>query len=93
MRAHTVGDGFDQVGPLPLTRTRGGRADGGVDAQDIITVDPDPGKAVALGAVDDGAGGLLRQRDRNRPVVVLTEEDHGGLEDAGKIHGFVPVAL
>src|ERR1700737_3773856 len=65
----------------------------GVSGQEIVAGDPDPGKAITLGAVDDGAGGLLRQWNRDRPMVVLTEEDDRRLEDAGKIHGFIPVAL
>src|SRR5438552_7028362 len=60
---------------------------------DVGAVDPHTWKVIYLGTVDDGACGLLRQWDRDRPVVVLTEEDDGRLEDAGEIHGLVPVAL
>ena len=93
MRAHTVGDGLDQVGALALAGSISRRHHRGVDPEDVVAVDPDAGKSVAAGSVGDGAGGLLRERHRDRPAVVLTEKDDRRLEDPGEVHRLVPVAL
>src|SRR3989442_12910903 len=60
----------------------------------IVAADSDAGNAVAGGAVRDaGARHLQRLRHRDRPVVVLTEEDHGAPMDSREVQAFVEVAL
>ena len=93
MRTHPVGHRLDQVGALTVARPIGSSPHRRKHGQDIVAIDPDAGKAVALGTLRDGSRRLLRKRDGNRPVIVLAEEDHGCLEDAGHVQRFMPVAL
>src|SRR5919204_4516863 len=93
MGAHAVGHRFDQVRSVAAARPVGSRADGSIDAEDVVAIDPNTREAVTLGALRNGSSSLLGKRYRNSPVVVLAQENHGGFEDAGKVHRLVPVAL
>ena len=93
MRAHPVGDGLDQIGAVAGPRAGGRAPHRSVDAEHVIAIDPDAGKPIPPRALGDRPGRLLRQRDRDRPVVVLAEKDDRCLEDAGEVHRLVPVSL
>src|SRR5918996_253322 len=91
--AHPVRHGLDQgrcaVRPGPLR----GLAGGPVDREHVVAVDPDPREAVPLGLPVDLPGGLPGQGDRDRPPVVLAEEDHRRLEHPGEVACLVEVSL
>src|SRR6202011_1261748 len=84
---------LDQVRPVVLTSSAGGRARRRVDCENIVAVDANPGKAVSPGPLCDGSGRLFCKRDGNGPRIVLTEKDDRGTKDAGEVHRLVPVAL
>src|ERR687897_555439 len=66
---------------------------GGVVRQDVVAVDPDPRHAVPGRPGRDRRGELLVRRDRDRPPVVLAEQDRGRAEDGGEVRALVEVAL
>src|SRR5438094_751903 len=92
-RSHAVGHGLDQVRTIPPARPLRGGTDGGKDAEDIIAVDANAREAVPWGPLGDGSRRLFGQRHRDRPMVVLAEEDDRCSEDAGKVHRLMPIAL
>src|SRR5882757_2359380 len=89
-----VGHRLDHGGAAAVAGTfergRGRLADG----DDIVAVDPVGGEAVAGRTGRDRAAGDLADRgERDRPTVVLTEEDNRQLEDAGEVHRLVDLTL
>src|SRR6202171_3566943 len=78
--------GFDQgrttAGPCPLRRLGHGRVDG----EEVIAGNPNARNAVGGRSFRDaGSSDLQRLRHRDRPVIVLAEEDHRTAVDAGKV--------
>lgn len=65
-----------------------------VDGERVEAVDSDPLYSVRCGLLGDGfTGSLVFARDRNRPLVVVTDEDGGDVEDAGEVEALVEVAF
>ena len=94
MHAQAVGDALDEgrpvAGPCPLDRLAAGR----VDRQHVVAVDLQAGEAVGERLLGDGARvGLLLERDRDRPLVVLDQEHQRHVPDAGEVHRLVEIAL
>ncbi len=99
--AHPLGVGPGPIG-LALDQGRPAAAAGAVDGlvrglrdgQDVVAVDLDAGQAVALGAAGDAgvAAGVL-ERDLGGELVVLADEQHGQLPDAGHVQPFVEGAV
>src|SRR5829696_587626 len=90
---HAVGLGLDQGRPVtpacPLHRLLGDL----VDSEHVVSVHLVARKSVAFGPPGYGAGDLQRLGNRDGVDVVLDEEDHGQVVDAGEVHGLVPVPL
>ena len=64
-----------------------------VDGEHVGAVDDDPFEAVGGGAVGDVLDGVAEVgRRRIRPLVVVADEDHREIADAGEVHGLVRVA-
>ncbi len=94
VRRGAVGDGLDERRPLPRPGPRDGLAGGQVDGQDVGAVDPDPRHPVARGLVDQGPRpGLLGERRRDRPAVVVAEQDERRLHHGGEVRALVERAL
>src|SRR4249920_1043813 len=93
VRADAVRDRLDQRGALARSGTFDRVPRDGVHRQDVVAVDPNPRHAVACRPGRDRRGELLVRRDRDRPPVVLAEEDRGRAEDGGEVRALVEVAL
>ena len=90
MRGNPVALRLDQGRPL----ARPGTCDRGLrrrpHLEDVVSVGDDAGEAVAGRAQGDvGDPGRSRDRRRDRPLVVLADEDDRGGEDGRQIGGFV----
>ncbi len=91
-QAHDAG--LDQRGALAGTCSLMGIPRGRIAAQDVSTLHGHAGESVSRGpSRDREAGDLLVQRDADRVAVVLADEDHRQLVDAGEVHGLVDLAL
>ena len=65
-----------------------------VDGEHVAAVDADAGDPVADGLVDERLGARLRgQRRRDRPLVVVAEEDERRAGDGGEVRALVERAL
>ena len=94
VRLDAVGEALDQrraaARPCPLDRGARDRVDRG----DVVAVDVEAGHAVPDRLVGQGRGtGLARERDADRELVVLHEEDGRRLPDGREVEGLVRVAL
>jgi hypothetical protein len=91
--AAAVGEGLDEhravAGPH---RVEAGAGDG-VHRDDVVAVDADAGDAEALAALAQGCRGLDVGRLGDRPLVVLAEEQHRGVEGAGEGQRLGDIAL
>ena len=68
--------------------------DRGVDVEGVVAVDDDAAEAVGVGAVGDVVDRRLRRhRHRDGVAVVLADEHHRELVDAGEVERLVEVAL
>src|SRR4029077_16131224 len=69
-------------------------SDGRMNGEEVITVDPRPGNAVARRSFRyPRARDLQRLRRRDCPVVVLAEEDHRTAMQGSEVQAFVKIAL
>ena len=93
VRADPVRERFDQGRAFAGVRALGGLLRGSVHREHVVAVDPDAREPVALRAFPDLPGGLVRGGHADRPAVVLTEQDHGGGEDAREVGALVEIAL
>ena len=94
VRLDAVGEALDQrraaARPRPLDRGARDRVDRG----DVVAVDVEAGHAVPDRLVGQGRGTrLARERDADRELVVLHEEDGRRLPDGREVEGLVRVAL
>src|SRR5436309_1753936 len=94
MRTHAIGDRFDHRRAASASGFVRGRLRHSVHGEQIVPVHADAVKAVCQGLLREGfRGGLTGDRDGDRPLVVLTEENRRGLEDAREVHRGMEVAL
>src|SRR5918994_4463583 len=93
VRADAVRDRLDQRGALARSGAFDRVPRDGVHRQDVVAVDPDPRHAVAGRPGRDRSGELLVRRDRDRPPVVLAEQDRGRAEHGGEVRALVEVAF
>ena len=94
MRAHPVGHPLDHRGTATGPRLVHGGLRGGVHREEIVAVESDAVHAVRPGLLGQGfRRGLFRDGDRDRPLIVLAEEDRRRLEHAGEVHPRVEVAF
>ena len=93
VRPHPVGDGLDVGRAAAGSSAIESDAHRGHDRDDVVAVDPDARDAEAGRTVGDRAHGLHPDGLRDRPLVVLAEEDDRGREARGEDHGLVDVAL
>src|SRR6267143_4167380 len=94
MRSHPIGHRLDHRGTATSACLVHSRLRGGVYGEEIVAVESDALHAVRPGLLGQGfRSGLLRDGDRDRPLVVLAEEDRRGLEHAGEVHPGVEVAF
>ena len=94
MGAGAIGFAFDQRGAVagsrPLHRLPRHSPDGG----DIVAVHLDAGHAVGCAALGDaGVAGRVSERHFGGELVVLADEQHGQLPDAGHVQAFVKRAV
>ncbi len=64
-----------------------------VDPEGVVAVDDVTRHPIPFCPLEDVTGDLCRARYGNRITVVLDDEDHRELVDAGPVHRLVPVAL
>ena len=93
MGPEPVGDGLDEGRPAAVAGPVGRRLGDRVHGQDVVAVHLDPGEPEAEGPLVDRPGHLLDQRHRDRPLVVLAEEDHRGAVHGGEVERLADVAL
>src|SRR5262245_20018621 len=94
VHAEPIRHALDQRGPVAGARPIDGLARGRVDGEDVVAVHLDAGQPVGERLLGDRARvGLLLQRHRDRPLVVLADEHHRHVPDPGEVHGLVKVAL
>ena len=93
MRSHPVGDGLDQCRATAFSGPRQRRAGDRDDGKYVVAVDPHTRNPETPPAFGDGHTRLQRDRFGDRPLVVLAEEDNGGMETRGESEGFGDVAL
>src|SRR5262249_19947998 len=83
------GLGLDEGRALAAARAADRLAGGLVDREQILTVHRDAGHAEAAGARGDvAARDRVLRRSRLGVAVVLADEDHRQLPDAGQVHAF-----
>ena len=88
-----VGLGLDEGGAFAGSGLADGRRRRPIYREQIVAVDNDAFDAVAVSAIGDLAGDLIALWDRDRIHVVLDQEDHWKVVDAGKVHCLVPITL
>ena len=93
MGAHAVGVGLDQGGTAARTRSLEGRCGGCVHRQHVIAVDAHAGEPKAGSPAIQRNSRLPLDRLGDRPLIVLADEDDGGVIGAGEDEGFVDIAL
>ena len=94
MRTHSVGHTLDEAGAAAPAGIGCSIAYGAIDRQDVVPVHPDARHAVGPRLDGDGFRcRLLRRGHADRPVVVLTDQHAGHLEDGTEVHGIVEVGL
>ncbi len=93
MGVHPVGEGLDEDRPVPAAALLQRPPRDGERGQHVVAVNPDPGEAVAAGPLVEGDAALPLHRFGDGPLVVLAEEDDGGVVDGAPDEGLVHVAL
>src|SRR5437763_5424451 len=94
VEAHPVGHRLDQGGPIARARPAHGLDRSLVDREDVVAVHLHAREAVAGRPQREARRRRLQAaRRRDRPLVVLHEEDDGDLLHAGQVEGLVEVAL
>src|SRR5829696_7918236 len=93
VRAHPVRVRLDEARAVSASRAlqSGGRH--GVHRENVISVDPYAGEAEPGSTPVQRDAGLAFDRFRNRPLVVLAEEDDGSGVGAGEDKGLVDITL
>ena len=82
------------MGPSPLRARSNGLAGRLVDGQHVVAVDVDSGHSVARAAAGHaGVGRRVREGHLGRELVVLADEEHRQLPDAGHVEPFVEGAV
>src|SRR3954471_22079824 len=94
VRRRAVGDSLDERRPAATPRTLDRLARRLEDREHVAAVDADPGHAVADSLVDERRRARLRgDGRRDRPLVVVTEEDERRLHHAREVRALVEGAL
>src|SRR5659263_288684 len=93
VRAHAVGLGLDVERSVTCGDVVEGVARGGVAGDDVVPVHPQVRDAEAVRTVRQGEPRLALAGHRDRPVVVLQEEQHRSLRRGGEDERLVGVAL
>ena len=94
MRRRPVRHGLDERRPVACAGAGHSLGDRLVDGEHVVPVHPDGRDAVADGLVRQPCGGRLgAQRRRDRPLVVVAEEDERRLHHRGDVHALVERAL
>ena len=93
VRTHPVRVGLDERRALAVTGPLEGGLRDGVRRQHVVAVDPDAREAEAQRALVERDAGLALDRLRDRPLVVLAEEDDRRVVGGGEDEGLVDVAL
>ena len=87
---HALDEGRPAAAARALDRLAAGR----IDRQHVVAVHLDPREAVRQRLLGERSRvGLLLERHRDGPLVVLAEEDDRHVPDAGEVQGLVEVAL
>ena len=94
MRRRAVGDRLDEARPLARPRPLDGLTGRRVDREHVCAIHAHAGNAVADRLVGEGLGGRLRrERRRDRPLVVVAEEDEGRPHHGGEVRALVERAF
>src|SRR5215467_5935357 len=93
VRAHPVGERLDQRRALALVRGAQRLLGDRVAGEHVVAVDPDPGEAEAAGPLVQRNPALPLLRHGDRPLVVLAEEHHRGVEDGCEVEGLADIPL
>ena len=94
MVTEAVGHGLDQGRPAPASGALDSFGCGDVNGEDVVAVDLYPRNAIRVGLLGERFGGrLLVERHRDRPLVVLNDEDRLGAQDPGAVKALVEIAL
>ena len=94
VHAEAIGHRLDQRGAVAVAGARHRLAHHVNDSEEIVAVDANTRDAVGDSLLGDrGRCRLQLARRRNRPVVVLAEEDDRRFHDAREVDGFVKVPL
>jgi hypothetical protein len=89
-----VGHALDHGRAFPAAGAGRGLPGGGEHGEDVVAVHLDAGNAIGQGLLGQGARtGLILPRHRDRPLVVLAQEEGRGGEDAGEVQGLVEIAF
>ncbi len=91
--AHPVGVGLHERRTLTLASALQRRLRDGVRREHVVAVDADAGEAEAESPLVERDPGLALDRLRDRPLVVLAEEDDRGVVGRGEDERLVDVAL
>src|SRR5216684_2582872 len=94
VKPEAVRDRFDQCRALTFAGAARRLTHRGVHGEQVVAVALDAGEPVRHGFLSQRLGcGLLRDAGRDRPAVVLAEEDDRRFHDPGQVRGFVEVTL
>src|SRR6185369_3768542 len=94
MISHPVGETFDEGRSSSVAGLVERRSSGPVDGEHVVAVYLYPVEAVGNGLLSQGGRSALRfQRDGNRPLIVLTDEDHRQPEHSCHVETLVEVPL
>ena len=93
VRAHAVGERLDEAGAVAGSRLLERLPRDGVADEHVVAVDAHAGHAESAAAQRERAARLARDRDRDRPLVVLHEEHLRRLVARREDEGLVGVAL
>ena len=94
VRPGAVGAAFEQRGPAAARARSTASAGGLVNGQDVVAVDVDSGHAITGAAAGHaGIAGRVGERHFGRELVVLADEQHRQLPDAGHVKPFVEGAV
>jgi len=94
VQAQAIRDRLDERRALAITGPADGVADRRVDGEEVVAVALDAGKPVGDRLLRQSlGGGLLLDRGRDRPAVVLAQKDDRGLHHPCEVGRLVEVAL
>jgi hypothetical protein len=93
VRTHAVGVGLDEQGAVAVAGLVQAVLRHGIRGEDVVAVDAHAGEAEAAGALEERDAGLLLDGLGDGPLVVLAEEDHGGVEARRVDERLVDIAL